>query len=257
MNRNKIVAMIPARMGSSRFPGKPLERILGIPLIEHTRRRVCLCDIVDEVYVATCDEEIRKTVESAGGKVIMTRNTHERCTDRIEEAASHIDADIIINVQGDEPLIMPDLLRKLVEPFDSCGDVQATCLIYPISDPADLEDINTVKAVLDLNNCVLYFSRSPIPNFRHGTKPDFYEQSGVMAYRKDFLHRYSRLHPTPLEKSESVDMLRILEHGYKIYGVITENVTIEVDLPEHIAKVEAAIKVSPAQSAVYEMIRKI
>lgn len=252
--KKKIIAIIPARMAASRFPGKPIAKILDLPMIEHVRRRACLCEILDEVYVATCDDEIREVVENFGGKVIMTSKKHERCTDRIEEAAAGLKADIIVNVQGDEPLIMPDAIVRLVEPFSKKGDIQSACLVYPITNPEDLEDINTVKVVMAQDGSVLYFSRSAIPNFRLGVKGGCFEQSGIMAYRKDFLHLYSRLPQTPLERSESVDMLRILEHGYKVYGVIEDNPTVKVDIPQHIANVEAAILGNAIQKSYYEKI---
>ena len=244
-------------MAATRFPGKPVAKILDLPMIEHVRRRVSCCKALSDVYVATCDEEIKDTVESYGGKVIMTSDKHERCTDRIEEAARSIEADIIVNVQGDEPIISPTLIEKLIEPLESNDDIQAACLIYPINDLEDLEDQNTVKAVMNKDNSVMYFSRAPIPNFKLGEKPKLYEQSGVMAYDKEFLHTYSTLSPTPLERAESVDMLRIIEHGYRIYGVVTENITIEVDIPEHIKKVEEAILNDAVQKTFYEEILKV
>lgn len=253
----KVIAIIPARMAASRFPGKPIAKILGLPMIEHVRRRVCLCEIINEVYVATCDDEIRETVENSGGKVIMTSKIHERCTDRIEEAARSLEADIIVNVQGDEPLIMPESIMRLVEPFNEKGDIQSACLIYPITNLKDLDDINTVKAVMAQDGSVLYFSRSAIPNFARGAKSRCFEQSGIMAYRKDFLHRYSRFPQTPLECSESVDMLRILEHGYKIYGVVENNPTIEVDIAEHVKNVEKAIREDKTQNAFFKKISNL
>ena len=253
----KVIAIIPARMAATRFPGKPLAKIFGLPMIEHVRRRVCLCKTLTEVFVATCDDEIKETVEFFGGKVIMTSKSHERCTDRIEEAVRNLEADIVVNVQGDEPLVTPDMIEKLVEPLGHSDDIQAVCLIYPIVELSDIEDINTVKAVINIDNSIMYFSRSVIPNFKRGEKSNFFEQSGIMAYRKDFLHKYSKLPQTPLERAESVDMLRILEHGYKIYGVITDNVTIEVDIPEHISKIEEAILQDKNQRAYYERILKL
>ena len=244
-------------MGSSRFPGKPLKKILELPLIEHVRRRVSLCDFIDDVYVATCDGEIKDTVESCGGKTIMTSKSHERCTDRIEEAAQKLDADIIVNVQGDEPLIIPELIKMLVEPFYKDIYISATCLIYPITADEELGDVNTVKVVLNKDNSVMYFSRSPIPNFKLGIKPRFFEQSGIMAYEKGFLHKYSELPQMPLERAESIDMLRIIEHGFKIYGVIIENITVQVDFPEHILKVEKILKEDQFQKAFYEKILKL
>ena len=254
MRKKKTVAIIPARLDSSRFPGKPLKKILDLPLIEHVRRRVCLCDAIDDVYVATCDDRIRDTVEACGGKVLMTSIVHERCTDRVEEAAGRIDAEIILNVQGDEPLILPETLKEILRPFKERENIQAACLIYPVTHDEDLNDINAVKAVLNRENFVIYFSRSPIPNFKRGERPKLYKQSGIMAYNKKFLHKLSGLSRTPLEKAESVDMLRIIEHGFQIYGVVTENVTIGVDIPEHIRKVEDIIMNDSTQKEFYERI---
>lgn len=255
--KKRIIAIIPARMAASRFLGKPVAKILGLPMIEHVRRRVCLCEIIDEVYVATCDNEIREIVEKSGGKAIMTSKRHERCTDRVEEAARGIKADIVVNVQGDEPLILPESIIRLVKPFNKKDDIQSACLIYPINGPDDLEDINTVKVVMAQDGSVLYFSRSSIPNFKRGVKSQCFEQSGIMAYKKEFLHLYSRLPQTPLERSESVDMLRILEHGYKIYGVIENNPTVEVDIPEHIKNVEEAILKDKIQNAFFKKISNL
>ena len=254
--KRRIVAIIPARMAASRFPGKPLAKILGLPMIEHVRRRVALCNIIDDVYVATCDDEIREVVEKNNGKVIMTSKKHERCTDRVEEAARTLQADIVVNVQGDEPLIMPESIERLVEPFSTRANIQSACLIYPIANSDDMEDINTVKAVMAQDGFVLYFSRSGIPNFKRGVRGQCFEQSGIMAYQKEFLHVYSKLSQTPLERSESVDMLRILEHGYRIYGVIENHPTVEVDIPGHVANVEAVISHDAAQKALYEKILK-
>lgn len=250
----KIIAIIPARMGASRFPGKPLAKILGLPMIEHVRRRVALCAVLSDVYVATCDDEIREVVEKSGGKVIMTSPKHERCTDRIEEAARNLQCDLVVNVQGDEPLIRPESIERLVEPFHHRDDIESACLVYPITDLNDLNDRNTVKAVLALDGTVLYFSRSSIPNTERGVAGPYYEQSGVMAYRKDFLHKYASLPQTPLERAESVDMLRILEHGYKIHGVLENQPTGQVDVVQHIADVESVIRSDSAQKAFYDKI---
>lgn len=253
----RIIAIIPARMGATRFPGKPLAKILDLPMIEHVRRRTILCESLDDVYVATCDDEIKKVVEGFGGKVIMTSKSHERCTDRVEEAVRSLEADIVVNVQGDEPLITPDMIDKLVEPLAHNEHIQAACIIYPIVDLDDLDDLNAVKVVVALDNSIMYFSRSAIPNFKKGIKGDLFKQSGIMAYRKNFLHKYSKLPQTPLERAESVDMLRILEHGYKICGVLINNVIIEVDIPEHVQRIEEAIQRDKDQKACYDRILKL
>ncbi len=254
MPRKKVVVIIPARMGSTRFPGKPVAKILGLPMIEHVRRRVSLCDFIDDVYVATCDEEIRELVESFDGKVIMTAATHERATDRVEEAATGLDADIIVNVQGDEPLISPELVRNVVKPLEERDDVLCSCLIYPITNPDELDDVNEVKVVLNQNNWVMYFSRSPIPHFKTNENYPLYKQSGTTAFQKGFLHQYSRLAPTPLEKAESVDMLRILEHGYRILGVVNPYACTGVDIPSDILRIERIMTDDELQQKYYSRI---
>jgi len=257
MPKKKTTVIIPTRMGSSRFPGKPLAKILDLPMIEHVRRRASFCDLVDEVYVATCDEEIREAVESYGGKVIMTAPTHERCTDRVEEAALILDADIVVNVQGDEPVLLPHVVQDAVQPLLERDDVLCTCVVYPITDVAELQDANVVKVVLDQNNWIMYFSRSPIPYFKTNENYPLYKQSGITAFQKEFLHQYSRLAPTPLEKAESVDMLRILEHGYKILGVVTPYVSIGVDIPSDITRVEKLIINDEIQKGYYSRLINI
>ena len=254
MPEKRVAVIIPSRMASSRFPGKPLAKILDLPMIEHVRRRVSLSKFVDSIYVATCDEEIRKVVESYGGKVIMTAAAHERCTDRIEEAAFMLDSDIIVNVQGDEPLVPPEAVQDVAKPLLERDDVLCSCLIYPITNRNELVDVNVVKAVLDRNKWIMYFSRAPIPHFKTNEDCPLYKQSGIMAFQKEFLHQYSHLAPTPLERAESVDMLRVLEHGYKILGVVTSYVTTGVDIPEDIAKVEKLLVDDERQRMLYQRI---
>lgn len=254
MPKKKTSVIIPSRMASTRFPGKPLIDIMGLPMIEHVRRRACLCDSVDDVYVATCDEEIKQVTESYGGKAIMTADTHERCTDRIEEAAASLDSDIVVNVQGDEPLVLPESIVDVARPLQERDDVLCTCLIYHINNTDDLNDINMVKAVLDPEGWVLYFSRAPIPFLMGGKDRPMREQSGIMAYRKDFLHAYSRLAPTPLEIAESVDMLRILEHGHRVLGVVTEYSTKGVNIPEDVPRMVKALTEDPRQRELYERV---
>ncbi len=259
MARLRIAAVIPARMGSTRFPGKPLIPILGLPMIEHVRRRVelmrGLIEGLDEVIVATCDEEIRVLVERSGGNAIMTSPTHERATDRIEEVAHKIHADVYLNVQGDEPMVREGQIRALVEPFHGDDSVQTTCLVYPIRDLADLTSLNVVKTVQSRTGKILYLSRSAIPG--RAVSPDtlYTKQSGLMAFRKEFLHLYRRLEPTPLEAKESVDMLRVLEHDYSIQGVLYPEETLGVDIPEQVGILERAIEGDPGQKAIFESIK--
>ena len=149
MTNKKIVAVIPARMESSRFPGKPLAKILDLPLVEHVRRRTLLAEKIDEVVVATCNQEIKKMIESYGGKAVMTADTHERCTERVEEAMTHLEGDIVIILQGDEPLFSPDMLKHLVQPMLEDDSIFCTNLLSNINDESDLQDVDIVKASIN------------------------------------------------------------------------------------------------------------
>lgn len=255
MKKLKFVAIIPARMAASRFPNKPLASILGLPMIEHVRRRVVASGLFDEVYVATCDREIVSVVEQNGGKAIMTKDTHERCTDRIEEAAREIQADVIVNVQGDEPVVMRESLEKLIKPFFQDNSIQTTNIINPIFNKDDLFSLNVVKAVLSKSSKILYMSRSAIPGKEYSPKQQYYKQTGLMAFRKEFLHLYSKLEPTPLEIKESCDMLRLLEHDFSIQGIVCDQKSIGVDIPEQIKQVEEFILGDGEQKQIYDSIR--
>ena len=251
---HKIVAIIPARMSATRFPGKPLAKILGLTMIEHVRRRVVKSNLFSEVYVATCDQVIIDEVEKYGGKGIMTKNTHERCTDRIEEAAKKIQADIIVNVQGDEPIVMAESLRKLIAPFFENPSLLTTNIVNPVSSEEELHNLNVVKAVLSQSAKILYMSRSAIPGKEYQSNIEYFKQTGLMAFKKDFLHLYSTLAPTPLEIKESCDMLRLLENDYSIQGIVCDQRTIGVDIPEQVAQVEEFILSNIEQKAVYESL---
>jgi len=254
MKKMKVVAVIPARMGASRFPGKPLAMIGDLPMIEHVRRRVMLSKAIDEVYVATCDNEIFDTVKNNGGDAIMTKDTHERCTDRVEEAAQKIDLDICVIVQGDEPLFMPQVLGKLVRPMLDDASIACANLISIIKSTADLHDEDIVKAVLDEDEFILYFSRSPIPFLRIQNSCPLYRQTGVSAFANQFLQTYSTLMPTALEIAESVDFLRILGHGYSIKAVLYDQITLGVDRPDDVSKIERVLAQDPKQQKIYKRI---
>jgi len=230
------IAIIPARMAATRFPGKPLAEMLGIPMIEHIRRRVALSEMVSRTIVATCDREIYDVVRKYGGEAAMTSDKHVRCTDRIGEAALDLKADVVINVQGDEPLIHPDMLETLIEPLRHDSSLLCTNLLSEVNSEEEFHSSNDVKTVMDPRGNILYFSREPIPSARKAGGKHFrkLKQTGIIAFRKDFLDVFIRLPPTPLEEIESVDMLRALEHGYRIQGVITERSTVSVDTPEEL-----------------------
>lgn len=239
----KIIGIIPARMAATRFPGKPIASILGLPMIEHVRRRVCLCDMLDEVIVATCDDEIRDVVEKAGGKVVMTAAGHERCTDRVAEAAAGIDADVIINIQGDEPLVLPEMIVDAAVPLTNDPEIVAVNLVTRIVDDEEFHNPNAPKVVTNRFGNLLYISREPIPSNKKAASIDYIKlkQLGIIAFRSDFLETFTKLEPTPLEQTESVDMMRAVEHGYQVRMVETKGLMIGVDVPEDISRVEAAL----------------
>ncbi len=231
---SSIVAIIPARMASSRFPGKPLKPILGLSMIEHVRRRVLLCDFLDEVIVATCDREIADEVERFGGKVVMTSSRHESCVDRVAEVAKDIKAEIIINVQGDMPLMHPDILERLVDPLLQEKELRFTDMMGPIDNDEEINNLNVVKVVVDLSGNALYYSRESIPSLKKATSGGIavrYKQFGINAFRRESLIVFSKLHRTPLETLESVDMLRLLEKGYKVRMVSSPYPVVGVDTP--------------------------
>ena len=235
----KTIAIIPARMGSSRFPGKPLATILGRTMIEHIYRRVSMSKSLEATYIATCDEEIKQAAQNFGAPVIMTANTHERASDRVAEATAQIDADLIVMVQGDEPMTHPKMIDTAVAPFKD--DLQLDCvnLVKSIDNEADFYSTNTIKVIMNQSGDALYMSRQPIPTlnklgFEHTLA---HKQVCIIPFRRATLIDYSRLPPTPLEQLESVDMLRLLEHGYRVKMVKTEFDTQAVDTEDDLIRV--------------------
>ena len=243
----KIVGVIPARMGSSRFPGKPLAPILGRPMIEHVYRRTALCQTLEAVYVATCDDEIRSAVEAFAGKAIMTSPEHQRASDRVAEAAQHLDADIVVMVQGDEPMTMPEMVDQAVAPMLDDPQVQCVNLVKRIEIEEEFLSPNTIKVVMDCEGNALYFSREPIPTRQKlgFDKLPVFKQVCIIPFRRDFLLTYASLKPTPLEEAESIDMLRLLEHGFKVRLVETGYDTHAVDTPADLELVESLMRDDP------------
>lgn len=241
----KTIGIIPARMGSSRFPGKPMAKIHGIPMIGHVLIRSQMSKLLDGVYVATCDREIAEYVESVGGKAVMTSDCHERCTDRVAEALQHIEketnerVDIVVNIQGDEPMLTPEMIDEAVKPMVDDQSIVCVNLMASLKTIAEHEDPNEVKVVVDINNFALYYSREPIPSRKKGVEDvPMNKQVCIMPFTRDFLIKFNDLEPTPLEIIESVDMLRALEHGYKVKIVPTKYDTYSVDTLEDLKKVE-------------------
>ncbi len=246
-----IVAIIPARMGSSRFPGKPLAPLLGRPMIEHVHRRVAMCGLLDAVYVATCDNEIRDAVEGYGGRALMTADTHERASDRIAEAAATIAADIVVMVQGDEPMTTPVMVEHALRPMIADPSIGCVNLIKQIVSDEEFNDRNCIKVVRNELGEALYFSRQPIPYpslLGFGAVPA-YKQVCIIPFRREVLFAYARLAPTPAERAESVDMLRFLEHGHKVHLVETDATSCAVDTPADLARVEALMREDPLVAA--------
>ena len=248
-----ILALIPARMGSSRFPGKPMARILGKPMVGHVYERVSKSRRLTTTAVATCDKVIYDYIESIGGTAVMTSDQHERASDRCAEAllilekAREIKYDIVVMVQGDEPMTHPGMIDEAIEPLLTDPSVQITNLLGCINDTEEFEDRNCIKVVCDLNGNALYFSLEPIPTRCKAANIPMGKQVCVIPFRRDFLLEYTRLTPTPLELAESVDMMRILEHGLKVRMVPTLHTTQSVDTPQDLERLEKILAKISAQ----------
>jgi 3-deoxy-manno-octulosonate cytidylyltransferase (CMP-KDO synthetase) len=244
----KILALIPARMGSSRFPGKPMAPILGKPMIGHVYERVAQSPLLDLVAVATCDAEIYDYIESIGGVAVMTGTQHERASDRCAEALATLEEvngtryDIVVMVQGDEPMTHPDMIAEAVQPLMDELDVQVVNLIGEIADQAEFEDRNCIKVVCDLKSNAIYFSREPIPTRSKVPDVPMRKQVCIIPFRRDYLLEYTRMEPTPFEIIESVDMMRILEHGGKVRMAPTKHSTRAVDTPDDLKNVEKLMR---------------
>jgi 3-deoxy-manno-octulosonate cytidylyltransferase (CMP-KDO synthetase) len=223
---SKAVAIIPARLESSRLPNKALADILGLPMIVHVFKRCLLAKTLDEVYVATDNIKIKDAVESHGGKVIMTSVKHETGTDRIAEAAQNIKADIIVNVQGDEALVNPEYIDKVVNSLVNSSGADVAILVNPFGKKRSPSDI---KVVLNENDEVMYLSRADIPSDARVDNTKMLKAYHIVPFRKDFLLKYARWKKTELEKIELNEYLRILEKGYKIQAVRVKSDAISVD----------------------------
>ncbi|MFB4331513.1 3-deoxy-manno-octulosonate cytidylyltransferase [Paenibacillus sp. CR_12] len=235
----KVVAVIPARYGSTRFPGKPLANIKGKAMIEHVYLNVLQAKSISEVLVATDDQRIIDKVEAFGGKCILTSGNHQTGTDRIAECLSVINADIIINVQGDEPLIDGKMLDELIQSFKEHPELQMATFKSKIKHLSDVDDPNVVKVITNSDGKAIYFSRSPIPYNRDMRDDvDYYKHIGVYAYKKSFLSQFVKLQQSPLELAESLEQLRALENGISIKVVDTDHILISVDTPEDLKRVE-------------------
>ncbi|HUW62617.1 MAG TPA: 3-deoxy-manno-octulosonate cytidylyltransferase [Candidatus Bathyarchaeia archaeon] len=216
MSMPRVVGLIPARYGSTRLPGKPLKPIRGKPMIQRVYEQCAGCRMLDSVWVVTDDARIVEAVEAFGGKAVMTRADHPSGTDRLAEAVKSISADVIVNIQGDQPFIDPVMIEEAVRPVLEDEAVELCTLMYPIARERDLADPGVVKVVVDLKGNALYFSRSLIPYARNQTGQRVFEHVGTYVYRRETLLRIAQLPPTPLEQTESLEQLRWLEHAYRI-----------------------------------------
>ena len=253
----KILALIPARMGSSRFPGKPMAPLLGIPMIEHVYRRVALNPGLAVTAVATCDSVIADHIRSIGGRIVMTGHHHERASDRCAEALEKLESetherfDVVVMVQGDEPLVCPEMVDEAVTPMLANPEILITNLLGRISGNAEFEDRNCIKVVCDRNGDALYFSREPIPTRVKGVSAPTGKQICVISFRRQFLIEYTRMAPTPLEIAESVDMLRVLENGLKVRMVPTRYESHSVDTEADRVRVEQLLRVDAVHHRIF------
>ena len=252
----KIIGIIPARMSSSRFPGKPLAKICQIPMVGHVYFRSKMSKVLEQVYVATCDKEIQQYCLDNKINVVMTKDTHERASDRAAEAMLKIEqstkekADIVVMIQGDEPMLVPRMIDLVVEPMFQDEHILVVNLMSRLKTRAEHEDPNEVKVAVDNGSFALYFSREPIPSRKKGAEDvPMYKQVCLIPFRRDFLLKFNELAPTPLEIIESVDMLRVLEHGYKVKMVVSDYDTYSVDTPEDLENVEKLMTLSLSRTA--------
>ena len=242
----KSIAVIPSRYESSRFSGKPLADICGKPMIQHVYEAAIRAQKIDQVVVATDDARILEAVHRFGGQALMTSQAHRSGTDRAAEAAQQLELsnqDVVINVQGDQPLMDPYCLDQVVAPLEQDATLEMSTLAFPIVDPSEYSNPKDVKVVLDHQHNALYFSRAPIPHDRDGTKElQSYKHLGIYAYRFEFLKFFSTLPTGTLEDLEKLEQLRALEYGHPIRVVITEYDSPEVDLPEDIQRIEKLLQ---------------
>jgi|TARA_B100001059_G_scaffold149406_1_gene149244 3-deoxy-manno-octulosonate cytidylyltransferase (CMP-KDO synthetase) len=239
-----IVAVIPARMNSSRFPGKPMESLLGMPMIGHCYKRAIMSEILDDVYVATCDSVIYDYIISIGGKAVMTLDSHEMACDRAAEAMFKIEKinknkiDILLMLQGDEPMVTPKSINEVLKPLINDSKIKIANLYKEINSVHEFEDPNEVKVIMDKSNYAMYFTREPIPSRKKGVlNVPMFKQICSIPFRRDFLLEFSKMNRTPLEIVEGIDMNRILENSQKVKMVYSEDESYSVDSPADISRV--------------------
>jgi 3-deoxy-D-manno-octulosonate cytidylyltransferase len=244
VSRN-VLAIIPARFGSSRLPGKPLASIAGRPMIQHVVERVRGAQLISSILVATDDERIQKAVEAFGGKAIITRPDHRTGTDRVAEVAAHVSADVYINIQGDEPLIDPGIIDAVIAAMLEDDSIQIATPCAAITQPNEIMDPNVVKVARDFDSNGLYFSRAPIPwvrDTRATVAARHWKHIGLYGFVRDTLLEFPTLPPGELERVEQLEQLRWLENGFRIRVVETEYDAVSVDVPADIERVEKILR---------------
>lgn len=238
----KILAVIPARYASVRFPGKPLVKIGDRPMVQWVYEAAVRCPAFSKVVVATDNDAIAACVGAFGGIVELTSSNHETGTDRVAEVAERYpDMDVIVNVQGDQPFVTAEMLLQLVQPYLDGETPEMTTLACPLEHETGYSDPNVVKVICDRHRSALYFSRSPIPYYRHAIAAPVFHHLGLYAFLRSFLAQYADLTPTPLEQCEALEQLRVLEHGYRIRVCQTDAAVPEINTPEDLIKAKEFI----------------
>jgi len=236
----KVIGVIPTRLGSKRFPGKALALLQGKPIIQHVYENARKSLILDELIIATDDKKIYDAAVGFGAPVVITPKEYQCGTDRVAHAVSSLDCEIVVNIQGDQPLLSPQIIDGIVEKLLGKSDLVASTPVYFLNDIADIQNPNTVKVVIDNQGYALYFSRSALPYVRSKAEnTQFYKHIGIYAYRKDFVLKYAKLSPSMLELTEGLEQLRILENGYRIMTVQTIFDSPSVDSEEDLKKIES------------------
>lgn len=236
----KVIGVIPTRLGSKRFPGKALALLQGKPMIQHVYENARKSLILDELVIATDDKKIYDAAIGFGAPVVITPKEYPCGTDRVAHAVSFLDCEVVVNIQGDQPLLVPQIIDSVVERLLGQAELVSATPIHPLNDPADIANPNTVKVIVDNQGYALYFSRSPVPYVRSKAENiQFYKHIGIYAYKKDFILKYAKLSPSTLELTEGLEQLRILENGYKIMTVQTIFDSPSVDSEEDLKKIES------------------
>ncbi len=249
MKKNKIIGIIPARMSSSRFPGKPLKFIDKYTMIGHCYLRSIKSKLLSDCYVATPDNEIKYYIEELGGKVIMTSHKHKMCNDRVFEAVDNLEKekkikyDIIVNIQGDLPMVYPDMIDNLIKPLIYDKNTKTSTMVDEIKNNKDFNDKNRVKVIFDRHDNAILLTREPVPsNYKYSKKFKKYKHVAIRAYKREIFEKLKKLKMTDYEKIEGIDDLRLLENGIKIKIVKTKRITETIDTNEDLQKVKKMMK---------------